>query len=280
MRYKIKKTILVSVYAICFVAFTEVRSSGQNCQQPINGQEQSDNKVIGLFNGLDFDGWYTFLQNRGRNNDPKNVFTVQDGMIKISGEEWGCITTHAEYENYSLVVEFKWGGLTFQPRIDKARDSGLLLHSQGEDGSSQGIWIHSIECQIIEGGTGDFIVVGDGSDQFKISSTVALEKQGNSFIFQPDGHIETIQQGRINWFGRDPGWTDVLGYQGKNDVENPFGEWNTVECIAEDGQLSIFLNGTLVNRATDVKPDKGRIQIQSEGAEIFFRRVDLTPLHQ
>lgn len=280
MRYKIKKTILVSVYAICFVAFTEVRSSGQNCQQPINGQEQSDNKVIGLFNGLDFDGWYTFLQNRERNNDPKNVFTVQDGMIKISGEEWGCITTHAEYENYSLVVEFKWGGLTFQPRIDKARDSGLLLHSQGEDGSSQGIWIHSIECQIIEGGTGDFIVVGDGSDQFKISSTVALEKQGNSFIFQPDGHIETIQQGRINWFGRDPGWTDVLGYQGKNDVENPFGEWNTVECIAEDGQLSIFLNGTLVNRATDVKPDKGRIQIQSEGAEIFFRRVDLTPLHQ
>ncbi len=280
MRYKIKKTILVSVYAICFVAFTEVRSSGQNCQQPIDGQEQSDDKVIGLFNGLDFDGWYTFLQNRGRNNDPKNVFTVQDGMIRISGEEWGCITTHAEYENYSLVVEFKWGGLTFQPRIDKARDSGLLLHSQGEDGSSQGIWIHSIECQIIEGGTGDFIVVGDGSDQFKISSTVALEKQGNSFIFQPDGHIETIQQGRINWFGRDPGWTDVLGYQGKNDVENPFGEWNTVECIAEDGQLSIFLNGTLVNRATDVKPDKGRIQIQSEGAEIFFRRIDLILLHQ
>ena len=73
-------------------------------------------------------------------------------------------------------------------------------------------------------------------------------------------------------------WKDVLGFRGKNDVENPVGEWNMLECIAEDGEISIFLNGTLVNKATDVKPRKGRIQLQSEGAEIFFRRIDLTPL--
>lgn len=280
MRFMMKNITLVSVFTTVLIATMEVRSFGQAIKQPNADPEQTNDNIIRLFNGLNFDGWYTFLQNRGRDNDPKNVFTVQDGLIRITGEEWGCITTLDEYENYSLVVEFKWGGSTFQPRIDKARDSGLLLHSQGEDGSSHGIWIHSIECQIIEGGTGDFIVVGDGSDQFKISSTVALEKQGNSFVYQPDGHIETIRQGRINWFGRDPEWSDVLGFRGKNDVENLSGEWNTIECIAEGGILSIFLNGTLVNRATDVKPEKGRIQIQSEGAEIFFRRVDLTPLHK
>lgn len=270
--------MLISFIQIFLIVITEVISFGQASQQPIDAQDQTNDKTISLFNGQDLDGWYTFLQNRGRNNDPKRVFTVQDGMIRISGEEWGCITTNDEYENYSIVLEFKWGGLTFAPRLDNARDSGLLLHSQGEDGSSNGIWINSIECQIIEGGTGDFIVVGDGTDQFKITSTVASEKQGNSFIFQPEGQNETIQQGRINWFGRDPDWKDVIGFRGKNDIEKAVGEWNTLECIALDGQISIFLNGTLMNKATHVKPNKGRIQIQSEAAEIYFRRVELTPL--
>ncbi|MEQ1587327.1 MAG: DUF1080 domain-containing protein [Cyclobacteriaceae bacterium] len=116
------------------------------------------NKAISLFNGRNLDDWYTFLQNRGRDNDPKKVFTIYDGMIRISGEEWGCITTDKEFENYRLIAEFKWGGKTFAPRLDNARDCGVLLHSIGEDGGSEGIWMHSIECQIIEGGTGDFIV--------------------------------------------------------------------------------------------------------------------------
>ncbi len=275
---KMKNTMLVSLIAIFLIAITDVKSFAQRYQLPIDVDNQTNANTIKLFNGHNLDGWYTFLQNRGRDTDPKRVFTVQDGMIRISGEEWGCITTNDEYENYSIVLEFKWGGLTFAPRLDNARDSGLLLHSQGEDGSSNGIWINSIECQIIEGGTGDFIVVGDGTDKFKITSTVASEKQGNSFIFQSEGQNETIQQGRINWFGRDPDWKDVIGFRGKNDIEKPVGEWNTLECIALDGQISIFLNGTLVNKATHVKPSKGRIQIQSEAAEIYFRRVEITPL--
>jgi hypothetical protein len=241
-------------------------------------KKKSKEKAIKLFNGRDLDGWYTFLQHRGRDNDPKKVFTVHDGMIRISGEEWGCITTEAEYEDYKIWLEFKWGGKTFAPRLDNTRDSGLLLHSQGEDGGSEGIWMHSIECQIIEGGTGDFIVVGDGSDQFQITSTVAAEKQQGAYRYDPKGHEQTINQGRLNWFARDPEWKDVVGFRGKKDIEKPMGKWNTIECVVLDGTISVFLNGILVNRATHVKPDKGRIQIQSEGAEILIRRVELTTL--
>ena len=236
-------------------------------------------KTIHLFNGKNLDGWYTFLQNRGRGNDPKKVFTVHDGLIRISGEEWGCITTNEEYRNYRLIVEFRWGTQTYAPRVNNAMDNGILLHSIGEDGGSEGIWMHSIECQIIEGGTGDFIVVGDGSPQFAITSPVAPEKQGGTYIFQLKGSPETINGGRINWFGRDPNWKDVKGFRGKNDIENPAGEWNLLECIAEGDKISIILNGTLVNQALNVKPSRGRIQIQSEGAEIFFRKVELTPLN-
>ena len=129
-----KKVVLFSLMLIMTsVAFSQ-------------NQPKSDlkNKVI-LFNGKNLDGWYTFVQNRGRDIDPKKVFTVQDGMIRISGEEWGGITSNEEFENYRLIVEFKWGGKTFAPRLENARDSGILLHSVGEDGASDGIWMHSIE---------------------------------------------------------------------------------------------------------------------------------------
>ena len=275
-----QKATIISFLILFIIVIGGVQIFGQDSQKEITTSNQTDSKTIKLFNGHNMDGWYTFLQDRGKDNDPKNVFQVVDGMIRISGEEWGCITTNAEYSDYKLVVEFKWGELTYEPRLDNARDCGLLLHSQGEDGGKQGIWMHSIECQIIEGGTGDFIVVGDGTDDFQITCNVMPEKQEGSFVFQLDGQPQTIKKDRINWFGRDPGWKDDLGFRGANDIEHPVGEWNTLECIAFEGEISIFLNGTLVNKATGVKPNKGRIQIQSESAEIFFRKVELTPLYK
>ena len=236
-------------------------------------------KTVPVFNGKNLDGWYSFIQNRGRDNDPKKVFTVHDGLIHVTGEEYGCITTKEEYSNYKLVVEFKWGVQTFAPRVNNAKDNGVLLHSTGPDGGYSGIWMHSIECQIIEGGTGDLLVVGDGSPKFELSSPVAPEKQNGAYIFQPGGALATINGGRINWFARAGNWQDVKGFRGEKDIEKPAGEWNRIECIAEDDKIAITLNGILVNQAQQVKPDKGRIQIQSEGAEIFFRRVDLTPLN-
>ncbi len=235
-------------------------------------------ETIPLFNGSDLSAFYTFIKERGRDTDPKQVFTVVDGAIRVSGEEWGCITTNEEYADYHLVAEFKWGPKTWPPREKAARDNGILLHSTGEDGGYSGTWMHSIECQIIEGGTGDMLVVGDGSKKFSLTVSAAPEKQGSSPVYQPGGEPETLNSGRANWWGRDPDWEDVIDFRGKRDVEHPVGQWNRLECIARGDTVRIVLNGVLVNEAFDMKPRAGRIQIQSEGAEIFFRRFDLHPL--
>ncbi len=235
-------------------------------------------RTIRLFNGHDLEGWYAYLKGRGRNKDPKQVFKVIDGAICISGEEWGCITTKDEYENYHLVTEFRWGKKTYGIREGKARDSGVLLNSVGKDGAFQGTWMHSIECQVIEGGTGDLLVVGDGTGDFLVTCPVAPEKQGESYVFKPGGELVTIYKGRINWFGRDPDWQDVEGFRGRNDVEKPIGEWNRLECIVNHGEITNIVNGVVVNHAVAVRPVRGKIQIQSEGAEVYYRRVDLTPL--
>ena len=104
-----------------------------------SGRMNTSQKYIQLFNGENLNGWYTFLKGKGKNSDPDKVFTVKNGNIVISGEEFGCITTDEEFENYkTCTVEFKWGERTFAPRADRARDSGILLHSVGEDGASGG----------------------------------------------------------------------------------------------------------------------------------------------
>jgi len=235
-------------------------------------------KVLYRFDGKSLDGFYTFIRDRGRDTDPKKVFTVVDGMIRISGEEWGCLTTHKEYENYRLIAEFKWGQKTFAPREDRARDCGILLHSVGKDGAYGGIWMNSIECQMIEGGTGDILVVGDKSDKFAVTCPVAEEKQGSSHVYKPGGKLVTIHGGRINWWGRDPEWKDKKDFRGPKDVEKPIGQWNRLECVADGGKIVITLNGKRVNEAVDCKPQKGRIQIQSEAAEVFFRRFEVIAL--
>lgn len=264
--------IFLSLITFLLCVFTD-KSLAQ-----VRTQAAKSKKHIKLFNGKNLEGWYIFLKGRGVNNDPKKVFTVKNKTIHISGEEWGCITTNEEFENYIIEMEFKWGEKTFGNRATKAKDSGLLLHSQGVDGGASGIWMHSIEYNIIEGGTGDFIVVGDKTDKFSITSNVSDKLQNGVAVFHPDGKPTTINKGRINWINRDPNWRDELGFRGKNDVEKPVGKWNKIKCIVKGDKITSYLNDILVNEAYDVKPSKGRIQIQSEGAELFVRKITLTPL--
>jgi hypothetical protein len=239
-------------------------------------------QVIKLFNGKNLDNFYTYLGSPGKgqkplgkNNDPEKVFTVQDGMIRVSGQIFGAFITEKEYENYHLIVEFKWGEKTWPPRLNAARDSGILLHCVGEDGAAGGVWMESIECQMIEGGTGDFILVGGKKSP---SLTARVEKRGREWYFNPKGEPREFKGGRVDWFGRDPEWKDMKGFRGTHDVEKPLGEWNRLECICAGDTITNVLNGTVVNAATQVSHRRGKILFQSEGAEVFFHRIELHPL--
>jgi hypothetical protein len=231
--------------------------------------------TIKLFNGKDLAGFYTWLKGMGKNTDPEKVFTVHDGMIHVSGKIFGCFITEKEYENYHLVVEFKWGEKTWPPREDKTMDSGILLHCVGEDGAAGGTWMESIECQMIEGGTGDFILV-KGKNTPKL--TVEAEQRGKQWYFKPGAPAKEFTGGRINWYARDPDWKDVKGFRGKEDVEKPAGQWNTLECICDGDKITNVLNGKVVNAGTKASHTKGKILFQSEGAEVHFRKIELKPL--
>ena len=241
--------------------------------------------TVKLFNGKDLTNFYTYLKGVGKNKDPDKVFTVQDGMIRVSGQTFGCFTTEKEYADYHLIVEFKWGQKTWPPREKATRDSGILLHCVGEDGAAGGSWMESIECQMIEGGTGDFILVGVKGRpapgltvEAEYRPTFYKGKERKEAYYKPGAPPKDFKGGRINWYGRDPHWDDVLGFRGKEDVEKPVGEWNTLECVCAGDTITNLLNGKVVNKGTKASHTKGKILFQSEGAEVFFRRIDLKPV--
>ena len=64
----------------------------------------------------------------------------------------------------------------------------------------------------------------------------------------------------------------------KADGEKPTGEWNRVEVIADKGKVTYIVNGKVVNEFEDPSEREGKILIQSEGAEIYYRKIELTEL--
>ena len=111
--------------------------------------------TLALFNGKDLTGLYGWLKD-SHYQDPRRVFTVQNGILQISGEVDGYLATKEQFRDYRLVVEYKWGDRTYGSKT--VRNSGILLHAIGQDGNPSP-WMSSIECQVAQGCVGDFIVI-------------------------------------------------------------------------------------------------------------------------
>lgn len=247
--------------------------------------EAPNNEWRSLFNGKNLEGWETYVSYqpetneyllvskhtpRGVNTDPKQVFSVNEGLLRISGEEWGAITTLEEFENFHLTFEVKWGQKKWPPRLDVVRDSGVLYFAVGPHGAQSSHWMRSHEFQVQEGDSGDYHSL-DG---------VLI-----------DAHTGEANQGDWHFYRYDPALPlrkDIAARVLKlGDYEKPHGEWDTMEVIATADELIHKVNGKIVFKAVNsrqiingekVPLTKGKIQIQSEGAEVFYRNIKIKKL--
>jgi len=224
-------------------------------------------KVIRLFNGKDLTGFDVLLQSKGLNHDTDKIFQVEKGIIHVSGDDFGGIVTQKEYENYYLRAQFKWGEKTWLDRVGKARDCGILYNITGPLlAPPKGVWPRSFEFQIIEGGTGDIWLVKGASLKVK-GELIASEAE--------EGSHQYVKSRR---FGSGA-WENVTGYRDPvGEVEKPHGEWNQLELVVDHDHVKYFVNGKLVNEATELNATKGKILFQTEGAETFYRNLELAPL--
>ncbi|HSC39291.1 MAG TPA: DUF1080 domain-containing protein [Chitinophagaceae bacterium] len=194
-----------------------------------------------LFNGKSLDGWYVFLRDKTVPAD--SVFTVEDGMLHVSGRTFGYVCTNASYKNFHLILEFKWGVAKYPPRQNAKRDSGVLYYFSSS--SPDKVWPRSIECQVQEGDCGDFWLVD--------STSLSV----NGKLYPPTKNQQVVKF---------------------SNTEKPNGEWNTLEIIGNNGKCTHILNGTVVNEGTDSNVREGKILLQCEGSEIFYRNIRLAVL--
>ena len=236
-------------------------------------------ETIKLFNGQDLTGFTTWLKDTKR-EDPKKVFGVQDGVIRVAGMPMGYLATDKAYQDYHLSLEWKWGKEVYGAK--GVRNSGILLNAIGPDGGAGGVWMSCIECQLAQGCIGDLIVIRGKDDKGEViptqfTSETALGEDKHP-RFKKGGEPRVFTKGQQWWSLHQNFFKEDLDARGKQDVDSPLGEWTKMDVICEGKRITIKVNGTTVNECYDVFPAAGKILLQSEGFEIFFRNVELHPL--
>jgi hypothetical protein len=234
-----------------------------------------------LFNGRDLTGWYTFLQKHGKNQDPDHVIAIEDGSIHLykdapegSSVVMGYISTEKEYEDYHLRLQYRWGAKKFQPRLALKRDAGLYYHLNGPDA----VWPRGLQYQIEQTNVGDLIALYGVQLDTSIDPKTRAEK------------MPTFLD------GEQKGEPYVMGGRGIAYMKHLAGEferegWNTVEIIARGDTTTHILNGQVMSKGRKIRlvdpehPEssrpvtRGRIALEIEAAELYFRKVELRVLN-
>ena len=255
-----------------------------------------------LWNGKNLDGWTTWMQQPaassdvpglkrdadgkytepiGSDRDPLKVFTVVNDVdgkpaIRISGEVFGELRSKASFKDYHLKLQFKWGEKKWAPRDkpETPRDSGLLYHVHSAPGAEGRTWARSVELQIQEHDVGDLYAVGSA---IAVRAKARAGTKPTLYDYDPAGEWTYFSQsqGSMGRCIKQP------------DNEKSTGEWNTVELIAFGNDAIHIVNGMVVMRLhgpVRINADlptpvtSGPIIFQSEGAELFYRDIQVRPI--
>lgn len=236
-----------------------------------------------LFNGKDLSNWDTYLRATnltgysddttipyqapiGLNNDPLKVFTVENGLIHISGEIWGAFTTKEIFSNYHVRFVTKWGDKKWAPKDKSLRDGGILFHcTEGFDYAFK-CWMRSMEMQVQETEIGDFFNVGAGDAEFQVNPHIKTGNNETADQYDPSKPL-----------ARHPGRVYRSG-----NFESAHGEWTTSELVCRQADAVFIVNGFVVNRMFNIyrqdlqqQVTSGKLQFQSEGAEHFYKKIEI-----
>jgi hypothetical protein len=196
-------------------------------------------KTIALFNGKNLSGWEYFLTDESAKME--DVWSVQDAVLVCKGEPMGFLATKKKFKNYKLTVVWRWA-----PGKEPG-NSGVLLRVTGE----KMMLPKCVEAQLKSGSAGD------------IWAFQGFQIAADSPRFQKR---------------ESPAIGNFMGVAKESGNEKEPGEWNTYEITLDGGQLTLMVNGKKVNECAGCDIVAGQIALQSEGGEIHFQKVEITPL--
>ena len=206
----------------------------------------SQQKPQALFNGRDLTGWHADVPAVDSSPRLASPFVVRNGLLVSLGEPRGHLLTNSSYRNYRLEVEYRFPATP--------GNAGVLVHASTPR-ALYGMFPKSIEVQMEHGNAGDFWCI--------------LE----------DIHVPDMERRR----GPPAQWGTTEGKARRilnltDSSEKPPGQWNTMVIEGVGRSIRVWVNGDVVNDGSDATADHGRIALQSEGSEVEFRKIALTPI--
>ncbi|RYD19535.1 MAG: DUF1080 domain-containing protein [Verrucomicrobiaceae bacterium] len=207
---------------------------------------------IKLFNGEDLTGWTADVPAADKEKDKEDKdrkiapsFMVVNGMLVSMGKPEGHLVTNQMYSDYTLTVEYRFPA--------KGGNCGVLVHASTPR-ALYGMFPQSIEVQMLSGEAGDFWCIQENIEvpDMKLRRP---HKEGQKFGGGPD---------------------DARNIKNLTDnSENPVGEWNMMVIRCKGDEITVKVNGTLVNHGTRCTATSGKIAIQAEGTPVEFRKIEL-----
>jgi len=211
-------------------------------------QAITPDRTTGLWNGKDLSNWDADVPKRDADPSLSASFVVRGGMLVSLGKPEGHLVTKQAYRDYRLVAEYRFPGA--------GGNCGILIHASTPRALYK-MFPKSIEVQMQSGNAGDF---------WCIQEDIAV----------PDMEARRPRKPTEKWGGAEGDARRILNLT--DGSEKPLGEWNTIVIEARGDTVTVWVNGTLVNRGHGATASQGRIAVQAEGTEVEFRKIEIGPL--
>ena len=214
--------------------------------------------------------------------DPKEVFKVinlsGEPVIKVSGEIYGGLTTKNEYENYHFHLQYKWGVKKWAPRLNELRDMGIMFHLTGKNEDAfWSVFMMGIECQISEKTSGDLFLVPNKTFSIR---PVADVRVGEGYKWSVNAPLRQLG-GFVN---------DSSNLSRSENFESDSAKWTKMDVYTVGSSAVYLVNGHVVmafqnaglqHADKTVTPlTKGKIQLQSEGAEAYYKDINIQSISE
>jgi hypothetical protein len=230
---------------------------------------------ISLFNGRNLDGWAVKIAGQDFNDNYRDTFRVEDGLLKVSyrqydkfGGRFGSLFYQKKFSHYWIRAEYRFVG-SLAPGAPRwaFKNSGLQLHSQApETMRKEQEWPVSVEFDIVGGRmvgsrpTGDVCRNGTNVSVNGVPLQDQCSKVGEVTI-------------------RDDAWTTALA---EVDGGRRVRQIVNGALVVEYADLKLDETNADARRLESLGADNaltsGYISIQSNGHPIEFRRIEVLPL--
>jgi hypothetical protein len=198
-----------------------------------------DDGFVPMFDGKTLKGWVNV-------NCAPDTFYVKDNEIITTGKPTGYLRTEKQYENF--IAEFDW--MHVPPKPGAVGNSGFFVWADPIPAIGTG-YTRGIEVQVL----------------------VNLEKKD---YYTSQGDLFSIWGAHCKPDRPHPhDWERCLPSENHTKGER---EWNHYRVTANDGRITLAVNGHEVSGVSKCTPRKGYLALESEGSECHFKNLKIKEL--